>query len=193
MHQKHTPSKILITTSRNPAQTIRTFCNDLVHSIPNTLRINRGKSSLDTIAEKALEYEAEKVIICNRWKGGPGKIQLYKMGDAGLVQFYPVIYVKKVEFRKSFERVRSKAVKSLILQTTTKIPFKAHKLADALSHFLNTPKQPADVTLSPNTQTTMQISLNTAHRIQITFLQTPQKIEIGPRITISHLIWKPQK
>lgn len=187
------PSKILITTSRNPTQTIRTFCNDLTRSIPNSLRANRGKSSLDNLAEKALEYEAGKVIICDRWKGGLGKIQLFEVGGSGFVQFYPLICVKKVNLRRTFGHVRSKAVKSLILQTEGELSFEAHKLADALSHFFKIPRLTTDKTLSPNAQTIMQISLDAARRIQITFLHTSRKIEIGLRITISHLIWSPRK
>jgi len=187
------PSKILITTSRNPTQMMRTFCNDLARSIPRSMRINRGKSSLDTLAEKALEHEAEKVIICDRWKGGLGKLHLFELGSSGLVQFYPLMCVRKVKLQKTFGYVRSKAAKSLILQTESGISFEARKLADILSHFFNIPKLTSDETLSPNTQAAMDISLNAARRIQITFLQTPRKIEIGPRITISYLTWRPRK
>jgi U3 small nucleolar ribonucleoprotein protein IMP4 len=188
-----TPPKILITTSRNPTQRIRTFCNDLTHTLPNSIRINRGKSSLNTLAEKALEHEAERIIIADRWKGNLGKIQLFTLGDTGLIQFYPIIYVKSVKLRRDFGHTRGKTAKSLILQTTPEIPSEARKLADALTQFLNTPKQPTDNSLPPNTQIIMHISLNPTRRIQITFLQTPEKNEIGPRITISHLIWKPRK
>ncbi len=187
------PSKILITTSRNPTQTIRAFCNDLTRSIPNSLRANRGKSSLDSLAEKALEYEAGKVIICDRWKGGLGRIQLFEVGNSGLVQFYPMICVKKVKLRRTFGHVRSKAVKSLILQTESGISFEAHKLAHALSHFFKILKLTNYETPLPDTQTIMQISLNASRHIQITFLHAPRKIEIGPRIIASYLIWKPWK
>lgn len=187
------PPKILITTSRNPTQRIRTFCNDLTHTLPNSIRITRGKSSLNTLAEKALEHEAERLIIADRWKGNLGKIQLFTLGDTGLVQFHPTIYVKNVKLRRDFGRTRRKTAKSLILQTTPEIPSEARKLADALAHFFNTPKHSTDDPLPPNTQTIMHILLNSAQRIQITFLQAPEKNEIGPQITVSHLIWKPRK
>ncbi len=187
------PPKTIITTSRNPTQTTRTLCNDLTHSIPNSLRINRGKSNLDTLAEKALEQKAEKVIISDRWKSGLGKIQFFEIDNTGLVQFYPMIYVKGVKLRRTFKNAQTKTIKSLVLQTKTKIPFEAHKLADALSHFFNIPKISSEETLSSNSQVAMHISLNTAHRLQITFLQAQQRIEIGPQIIVSHLIWKPQK
>jgi len=188
-----TTPKFLITTSRNPNQTLRTFCNDLNRSIPNSIRINRGKSNLDTVAVKALEHEAEKIIIADRWKGGLGKIQLFTLGDAGLVQFHPIIYVKNVRLQKTFRHAQTEAAKSLILQTETKTPFKAHKLAKALSNFLNIPKLSTNEKPSPNTQATMYISLNAARRIQITFIDAKGKIEVGPRITVSHLVWKTKK
>lgn len=186
-------SKILITTSRNPTQMIRTFCNDLSFTIPNSVKINRGKSSLDSIAEKALECEAEKVIISDRWKGDLGKIQLFEVGNNGLFQFYPLIYVTKVKLRKTFENMQTKPVKSLVLQTTTEIPFEAHKLSDALSRFLKIQKFSTDEAIAPNIQMAMQVSLNAKRCIQITFLHILRKIEIGPRITVSHLIWEPRK
>ncbi len=185
-------SKILITTSRNPTQTIRTFCNDLACSIPNSLKINRGKSSLDALAEKALEFEAEKIVISDRWKGGLGKIQLFEMVTMGLVQFYPLIYVREAKLRKVFGHIRTET-KSLALQTADGIPFETQKLAEALSHFFNIPKLSSYEALPSDIQGTMYISFNTARRIQVTFLQTPQRIEVGPQITVSHLIWKSKK
>lgn len=70
--------------------------------------------------------------------------------------------------------------KKEVLQTTTGLPFEIRKLADVLSHFFNIPKLTSDETLSPNTQAAMHLSLNVARRIQITFSQTPRKIEIDP-------------
>lgn len=54
---------ILLTTSRRPTKRIRKFCHDVERSIPDVIRINRGKLNLDGIAEKALELNADRVII----------------------------------------------------------------------------------------------------------------------------------
>ncbi len=185
------PSKILITTSRNPTQTIRTFCNDLTHAIPNSIRINRGKSSLDTVAEKALECEIEKIIIADRWKGGLGKVQLFEMGDTGLVQLHPIIYVKDVKLRREFRPARGKKVESLVFQAETEAPFEIQRLANSLSEFLNISKLSTDETPVSDRGTLIYISFSQANRIQLTFLQLPRRVEVGPRITVSHLIWRP--
>ncbi len=183
---------IIITTSRNPTQTTRTFCNDLADTIPNITRINRGKSNLDTIAERALQHQAQKIIITDRWKGNLGKIQLYTMGGTGLTPCYPIIYVKNVKLRRDFGHQKAKTTKNLTIQTDTN-NLEAQKLADTLSHFLSIPPQLPKLLHPTSRQTTIHISLNTANRIQITFLQTPQKVEIGPRITVAHLAWKSTK
>jgi hypothetical protein len=101
--------------------------------------------------------------------------------------------VKNAKLQRTFEYKLSKATKYLTLQTDPEVPFEAQKLADVLANFLNIPKQSNEETFPQAPKTTMQISLNRARRIQITFLQTPQKIEVGPRIIVSHLIWKPRK
>ena len=57
---------ILLTTSRRPTGAIRSLCRDFVNSIPDVVRVNRGKMSLDGIAEKAIEVEADRVVVVDR-------------------------------------------------------------------------------------------------------------------------------
>lgn len=157
------------------------------------MRINRGKSSLNALAEKAFVCGAEKIIVSDRWKGGLGKIQLFELGNVGLVRVYPTLYVKKLKLHREFGHIRTKKVKSLVVQASNQNPIGVRRLAIALSNFLNVSKLPIKRALSGDA-VIMSISLNPAQRMQITFLQTtPKKIEIGPQITISHLIWTPRK
>ena len=57
---------ILLTTSRRPTKRIRTFCHDFVLSVPNIIRINRGKLNLDGITEKAVELNANRIVVIAR-------------------------------------------------------------------------------------------------------------------------------
>ncbi|MEM4713464.1 MAG: hypothetical protein QXQ61_02820, partial [Candidatus Bathyarchaeia archaeon] len=93
---------ILLTTSRRPTKGIRTFCKDLSHTFPNILRINRGKLSLEDVTAKALELGAKKVVVIDRWKGGPGKIELYQL-DSRLQPIPPLIYLRSVKLRREFQ------------------------------------------------------------------------------------------
>ena len=159
--------------------------------MPGSMRMNRGKRSLVTLAEKALECEAGRIIVSDSWKGGVGKIQLFRIGEVGLDRYYPLIYVKNVKLRREFGHARSRTAQSLVLQTAAETSFEAKKLADALATFLSIPCLPREDTVTP--KTIIHISLNNAHRIQITFFQAPPRVEVGPRITVSHLIWKARK
>ena len=46
---------ILLTTSHRPTRRIRSLCNDLTRSIPNSIRVNRGKMNFFDVAAKAIE------------------------------------------------------------------------------------------------------------------------------------------
>ena len=184
--------KVLITTSRRPTRRIRTFCNDLARCIPNSIRINRGKLNREGIAEKALELDAERIVIINRWKGGPGKLELFHVSE-GLVGVPPLIYVRGIKLQREFGfrklgRFRSLAITASFSHGNDEIK----KLADALSRFLNIPF------ILPNEKLAgydllMHISKNVSEQLSITFFESRLGREIGPRITLSHLIWNLRK
>jgi rRNA maturation protein Rpf1 len=182
-----------LTTSRRPTPRIRTFCRDLACSIPNVVRINRGKLSLDGIAEKTLELNANQVIIVDRWKGGPGKIELFKIGQEGLVPIPPIMYVAGIKLRREFDKVKTKPVRSLIITTQSEKSDEIIRIARSLSNFLNVPLSQMDKTVS-KFKTSMHISTNDLHRTQVTFiLCLPENVEIGPRVTLSHVVWEVKK
>jgi len=103
---------IIITTSRRPTRRIRTFCNDLARCIPNSMRINRGKLSREGLAEKAYELEADRVIIVDRWKGGPGKIELFNVREA-LVGVPPLIYIRGIKLQREMGFPKSRRFSSM--------------------------------------------------------------------------------
>jgi len=183
----------LLTTSRRPTSRIRTFCRDLARSIPNVVRINRGKLSLDGIAEKALEFNADRVVIVGRWKGGPGKIELFKIGQGGLVPVPPIMYVAGIKLQREFDRAKTRPIRSLIITTPSEKSDEIIRIAKSLSNFLNVPLSQMDEAVSKS-QILMHISSNDLHRSQVTFmLFLPETVEVGPRITLSHVVWEIQK
>jgi U3 small nucleolar ribonucleoprotein protein IMP4 len=183
----------LLTTSRRPTPRIRTFCRDLARSIPNVVRINRGKLSLDGIAEKTLELNANQVIIVDRWKGGPGKIEFFKIGQEGLVSFPPIMYVSSIKLQRELDKVKAKPVRSLIITTSSEKSDEIIRIARSLSNFLNVPLSQMDKAVSKS-KTSMHILTDDLHRTQVTFmLFIPENVEIGPRITLSHVAWEIKK
>ena len=179
---------ILLTTSRRPTKGIRTFCKDLSHTIPNILRINRGKLSLEGLAAKALELGAKKVIIIDRWKGGPGKIELYRL-EGRLQPVPPLIYLRGVKLRREFQTMpRGRRIKSTAIMTSLKPSQEVSRLEKALSDFLGIPIISSEDDFR-NYNAIMQMTTNSAGELIVTFKLLPENMEIGPRMRISHLIW----
>jgi len=176
--------KILLTTSRNPTPRMRTFCNDLANVIPNLLRVNRGKMSTDEVAEKALELNADRVVIVDRWHGGPGSIKFFRVGESGLVSIPPIIHVAGIRLSREFGISRVKPATSLIAQPSLKVL----SVVEALSKFFGIPILPIDE-VAKVSSTLMSILRDNGSRIVITFIVKPNHVEVGPRIMVSNVEW----
>ncbi|MBN1784138.1 MAG: hypothetical protein JW815_00155 [Candidatus Bathyarchaeota archaeon] len=178
---------ILLTTSRRPTGRIRTFCRDLANSIPDTVRVNRGKMSLDGIAEKAIEVEAEKIVVVDRWQGGPGRISLYRLGSSGLDFVPPLMLIKGIQLRREFKSVK-KHGQSSVITFAPKNSLATDKIAGQLSQFFGLPAHYLDDVAGTHV-IAMHLSFDCSGVLQLTFKRLQQMVEIGPRITISKLIW----
>ena len=179
---------ILLTTSRRPTRRIRTLCQDFARCVPKVVRINRGKLNLDEIAERALEINADRVIVVDRWKGGPGKIKLFLTEPTGLSPVPPLMYVAGIRLQREFEK-ETKPVRSLDVTTALGNSPEVMKIAEHLSNFLNVPMLSMNEAVSKY-RASMRVSHNGSGRIQITFMLFPQMVEIGHRITISRVVWE---
>jgi len=178
---------ILLTTSRRPTRRIRTFTHDLASVIPGTTRINRGKLSLEEVAEEAAWRGLEKVIVVDRWKGGPGRIRLFKVGEAGLVEVNPRIYVRGIKLRREFGAKRRRSARSLFLRGPEDGEPDVRRLLRALSEFLEAPIIEEDK--PENHDAEMRLTPEDSGCIQISFFLHPEGVEVGPRIRVSHLVW----
>ncbi|MEM2946637.1 MAG: hypothetical protein QXN96_00170 [Candidatus Bathyarchaeia archaeon] len=179
---------ILLTTSRRPTRSIRTFCKDLSHALPDILRINRGKLSLEGVAAKALEVNAEKVVIVDRWKGGPGKIELYHV-NGKLQPIPPLIYLSGIKLRREFQVMpKGRRIKSVAVFTSPKQSQDVSRLGKALSKFFNIPIMSGQSEYR-GYDAILQAGTDPSGEMVITFRLLPENVEIGPRMKISHLIW----
>ncbi len=184
---------ILLTTSRRPTRNVRTFCRDLSHVIPGTLRVNRGKLSRMGIAEKALELNAEKVAVIDRWKGGPGKIQLFRVvGGEGLKLIPPIIYLRGVTLRREIPGaiIRGRRIKSMAILESQGATSDIEKFKNACSEFFEIPIISQSEVLGGKYDAFMKIFTDKVGYLIVTFILLPEKIETGPRMKISHLIWE---
>jgi U3 small nucleolar ribonucleoprotein protein IMP4 len=179
---------ILVTTSRRPTDRIRTLCRELSRVIPDTVRVNRGKLSLDGVAERALEFGADRVIIIDRWKGGPGKIQFFHANAKGLIPIPPTLYLSEVRLQRELE-TRARKIRPITLIASFEGSAQTGKLAEALSNFLKVPKS-TDKDVPSAYQASMHVSIDASGSVQITFRLLPEGVEMSPRIILSHLVWE---
>jgi rRNA maturation protein Rpf1 len=185
-------SLILLTTSRRPVKNTRTFCRNLSNVFPNVVRINRGKLSLGGVAEKAIELDAEKAIIIGKWRGDPGKIQLFRTSAKGLDIIPPLIYVKSVKLRRDFEEKapRGRRLKSVAIAASKTSSLEVKRFENVLSEFFNIPVFSLKEVCDREFDAAMQISADRSNRIIVTFKLVPEFVEVGPQIRVSHLVWE---
>ena len=178
---------ILLTTSRRPTGRIRTFCRDLANSIPDAVRINRGKMSLDGVAEKAIEVEADKVVVVDRWQGGPGRISLYRLGSSGLYFVPPLMLIKGIRLRREFKNVKKRG-QSSVITFSPENSSALENIAGQLSQFFGLPFYSLD-DATEKYVAAMHLSFDRSGCLQLTFKRLQRMVEIGPRVTLSKLIW----
>jgi rRNA maturation protein Rpf1 len=144
------------------------------------------------MAEKALELDAEKVMVVDRWQGGQGKIEFFKIGQGGLESIPPLIYVSNVKFRRDFgEKISKRKMESAIIAVSSKKNLEIQKIEDALSSFFSVPVLSINEAVDDDDyDVAMQILPVSSNRIAITFRLIPGLVEVGPRIGISRLVWK---
>lgn len=182
---------MLLTTSRRPTRSMRTLCKEVSHTIPCAIRINRGKLSLEGIAEKSIELNAEKIMIIERWKFGVGKLQLLNLKPEGLKRVPPTIYVHNVIFRRSLagEMIKGKRIKSIAIIASLHENFEVKKLEKALSDFFGIPVSSIEEAVNRKIDAVMQIKTSPQKNLIITFMLLPQLVEVGPQIWVSHVVW----
>ena len=73
-----TRARILVTTSHRPSQRVRSFAKDLASVLPEAVKINRGKATLQDLYYEAYARGAERVIIVGVKKGNPGVLRVYR-------------------------------------------------------------------------------------------------------------------
>jgi len=179
--------KILLTTSRNPTPSIRTFCKDLMHVIPNLVSVNRGKMSADEVAEKAVELDADRVVVVDRWRGGPGIIKFFRVGGSGLVSTSSIIHVAGIKLQREFGISRVKPAVALVL-SASKASGEVLRVAEALSEFLGMPMLSVAEAVKTG-PTLMCVSSDKGNRIVVTFTVEPDHVEVGPQIIVSKMEW----
>ncbi|MEJ2242209.1 MAG: hypothetical protein P8Y18_08715 [Candidatus Bathyarchaeota archaeon] len=142
--------------------------------------------SLDQVAEKALELDAERFVLVERWKMGFGKISLFLIASNEIRVFPPAIFLSAIQLKRNFKK-RIRCPASAITVESQHL-HKNEKLSKCLSNFFGLPIAEIDDSINKR-QSSMHISNNPKGHLQINFIFLQGMIEIGPRITVSKLSW----
>lgn len=144
------------------------------------------------MAEKALELDAEKVIVIGKWRGDLGKIRFFRIGEKGLDVVPPLICVKGVRLRRDFEEKvsRERKMKFVAIAASERTSSEVKRLENVLSEFFNIPVFSLKEIYDRKFDAAMHISADLSNRIVITFKLIPDLVEFGPRIRVSHLVWE---
>ncbi|MEM2859131.1 MAG: hypothetical protein QXR40_00375 [Candidatus Bathyarchaeia archaeon] len=182
---------ILITTSHRPTRRVRSLCNDLARSIPGLVRVNRGKMSLLEVAEKTIQLGAGNFIVIDRWKGGPGRIRLFKISESGFDESPPRLYISGVKLRREFRiprEILDKKIDSVFLDASNPLSPETDKFRLSIAEFLGLPVI-YSVSEALNYEACMRISADEDCWAYISFYFLSGNVEFGPRIKISHVVW----
>jgi len=174
----------IVTTSRRPSRRVRRFCKELLSVIPNSVKVNRGKLSLDDLYLKALELGGKRVILVSVLKGNPGVISFYDVND-GLLKLFPWMIVAGVKFFFEQEGRRNFSANGLAVRF---YDVSLERVAASLANIFNCVFFSRDemVDLSPDTaMLNVRFSLD---GVLLSFTDT-LNLPIGPIIKIKKFIF----
>jgi rRNA maturation protein Rpf1 len=92
---------------------------------------------MNQVAERALECNADRVAIVERWQGSPDKIEFFNIGASGLVPVSPILYIAGIRLQREFATKKPKPAHSVAI--TKPVEDLLATIADSLSKILNIP------------------------------------------------------
>ena len=176
---------ILITTSHRPTQRIRSFCHDLTRIIPNSIRMNRGKMNFEGIIDRALDVNANRLIVIEKWKRGFCVIHFYTLVP-DVSRFYPILYLSSVKTQKDLGS-RTTNWKKLVITLQHDPSTELSQVARALSHFIELPIEYLRTDLPY--QALIHLSSIQKDWVKIALILFPIFKMIGPILIVKKIVW----
>ncbi|ADV65606.1 Brix domain-containing protein [Desulfurococcus mucosus] len=75
---------ILVTTSHRPSQRTRSFTKDLSSVFPNSVRVTRGKKTIDDLVTEAYRSRVSFILVVGEKRGNPSLLNIYRVDSAVL-------------------------------------------------------------------------------------------------------------
>jgi rRNA maturation protein Rpf1 len=143
--------------------------------------------SLDAVAEKALELEADKVIVVEKWRNKFGQLSFFKMSSTGLMPVAPVLCLSNVTLRRELSKGTKRHMSSVVTVPQKTSP-EVERAALQISQFLGLPFMRLDDAVE-NHRASLHFESNSSKSIRATFMMLSRMVEIGPRLTVEKLLW----
>ena len=178
---------LLLTTSRNTSNRVRTFVRDLSSVLPGVERFNRGGMGLPELIARINQNGAKAAIVVSMWRGNPGEmVVLSPKGEETInIKLESVLLNREVN---PTGPTRIGRVSSVLVKTGSSAQVKA--LAEDITSLLNLGlserTDPYD-SLTDDTHSFIWLEDGGSGKILWTHYTTLKGIEIGPRIRISKI------
>ena len=132
---------------------------------------------------------ADRLMFLERWKGAPGKIELYTPKPS-VQHYFPIIYLTSVRLQDEFHGPTSVRGK-LIATVPEKAAPELRRFSEALASFLQIPLVTAERDLR-EFSASLVFDVEGSKAV-VTLKRPPVGTEIGPRLIIKNLIWSDKK
>ncbi|MEM0014061.1 MAG: hypothetical protein QXS42_07345 [Zestosphaera sp.] len=131
---------LIITTSREPSRRTRSFVNDLVRVVPNSLRFNRGKATYKDLALLVKRQNSRGVLMVMERKGNPSALKylIPGSGQASLKTRYVVLIRSLKLLREVHEAQTPFNVDKLLLNASrTTLQGLLHEVYEVFTEIFN--------------------------------------------------------
>jgi len=183
---------ILITTSHRPSRRTRTLIRDLSHVIPGSVRVNRGKKSLEDLRQEAIKYGLDRVLVVGERKGNPGLLRFYKAAIASITPTNAQVILSGVTLRRELfgkkpERVPHVRELAVAHQPTENLRMFAEALAEGLG--TDPPSAASDISEFPDADIVLWVLTHELRSVASFYLCGPLRVrEMGPRLFLARLV-----
>lgn len=128
--------KTIITTSRRPTRSSRRFVKILSLIIPDSMRVARGKYTINTLLLQALDLGVENIIVVRNRSGNPGYVDVYSV-DSVTFRLNRVCSIRICGYKiiENYKRGVSYNKMVLLRDNLIKISLDEHTLACILKCF----------------------------------------------------------
>lgn len=130
---------LIITTSREPSRRARSFVNDLVRVIPESLKFNRGKATYKDLALLVKRHNSRGVLMVMERKGNPSVLAyLTPEGTQASLKTRYMILIRSLKLLREIPEAQIPFNVAGLLVDAGKIPQGLpHDVCDALIEIFN--------------------------------------------------------